>query len=343
MNIYVYSAENRQLLGIVESFEYLRWTRRYSKCGDFEMKAIATFDNVALLKIGAVIVKSDDDEAAIIETVELNQTENEFISVGGRFLTSLLARRIAYVDGIISDEIGSVISDLLTNNILNPTNIDRKIPQMILSVPDTGITITDDVVNQNLMEIVCDICTTADLGIKTRFIKNVGVFNILLYEGQIVPSPFAKEYENILEQVFTDSIAECGTFALVNGTNLSSWVGEGVGLERFEILVDAEDIDPDSFSSGEDYEKALQYRGKRRLAASKEVQSFEVAINPHGNLKYKVDFDLGDEVCALSKKWGISMNSRITEVTETYDRDGLSVDLTLGKAVLTLSEKLNLR
>lgn len=41
MELYIYNS-NRELVGIVESFEYLRWTRRYSQCGSFELKAIAT-------------------------------------------------------------------------------------------------------------------------------------------------------------------------------------------------------------------------------------------------------------------------------------------------------------
>jgi hypothetical protein len=53
MELYIYNS-NRELAGIVESFEYLRWTRRYSQCGSFELKAIATPENTALLKTGNI-------------------------------------------------------------------------------------------------------------------------------------------------------------------------------------------------------------------------------------------------------------------------------------------------
>jgi hypothetical protein len=62
MELYVFNS-SRQLAGIVESFEYLRWTRRYSQCGSFELKAIATPENTALLKAGNILWKSDDEEA----------------------------------------------------------------------------------------------------------------------------------------------------------------------------------------------------------------------------------------------------------------------------------------
>jgi len=54
MELYIFNT-NRELVGIVESFEYLRWTRRYSQCGSFELKAIATQENAELLKEGNII------------------------------------------------------------------------------------------------------------------------------------------------------------------------------------------------------------------------------------------------------------------------------------------------
>jgi len=85
MELYVFNS-SRQLAGIVESFEYLRWTRRYSQCGSFELKAIATPENTALLKAGNILWKSDDEEAGIIEHLELSQTDNEIITATGRLL-----------------------------------------------------------------------------------------------------------------------------------------------------------------------------------------------------------------------------------------------------------------
>ena len=66
MELYIYNSD-RELTGIVESFDYLRWTRRYSQCGSFELKAIATPENTELLKEGNIIWKNDDEEAGIIE------------------------------------------------------------------------------------------------------------------------------------------------------------------------------------------------------------------------------------------------------------------------------------
>ena len=88
MELYIYNSD-RELTGIVESFEYLRWTRCYSQCGSFELKAIATPENTALLQEGNFIWKNDDEEAGIIEHLEMAQAEKESITASGRFATSL--------------------------------------------------------------------------------------------------------------------------------------------------------------------------------------------------------------------------------------------------------------
>ena len=104
MELYIYNL-NRELAGIVESFEYLRWTRRYSQCGSFELKAIATPENTELLKEGNIIWKNDDEEAGIIEHLELSQTEHEIITASGRFATSFLSRRIVWQTEKLSGDI----------------------------------------------------------------------------------------------------------------------------------------------------------------------------------------------------------------------------------------------
>ncbi len=70
------------------------------------------------------------------------------------------------------------------------------------------------------------------------------------------------------------------------------------------------------------------------------AQSFDASVNPHGNLTYGTDFDLGQTVKVVSKKWGVTLDTRITEIEESYDGTGQSLDITFGKGVLTLAQKL---
>ncbi|MFZ5351799.1 MAG: siphovirus ReqiPepy6 Gp37-like family protein [Bacillota bacterium] len=342
MELYIYNS-NRELEGIVESFEYLRWTRRYSQCGSFEIKAIATQENADLLKEGNIIWKNDDEEAGIIEHLELSQTEQEFITASGRFVTSLLARRIVWQTEILSGDLSACVEQLINNNLINPSDTARKITDISFSSPNLSVPISTQVSYRNLMDVVTDLCGVSDVGIKTMFTPASGVFTVTLYMGTESQAVFSKGYENLIEQIYTISAADYANTALVGGEGEGAdrtfvAITSGSGETRHEIFVDAKDLREDDF--GADYIDTLIFRGQSKLSEQAIRYSFDTSVNPHGNLTYKTDFDLGQTVKVISKEWGISMTTRITEVEETYDADGQSISVVFGKAELTIAQKI---
>jgi hypothetical protein len=343
VELYIFTAD-RKVAGIIESFEYLRWTRRYSRCGAFELKAIATSENLSLLQIGNFLWKNDDSEAGVIEFVEYTQGEQEYVTVSGRFLTGLLSRRIIWTTETLKGDIAVVVGQLLNNHLLNPTDTNRTMTDIAYSAITLGVAVNTQISYKNLMDAVCDLCDNADIGIRTEFNPNDGAIIITLYRGAETSAVFSKEYENVIEQVFTRSLAEYANVALVGGEGEGSarqfvTVGSGSGIERREVWVDAKDLQSADFPTR--YLDALIFRGQSRLAELAPIQAFDSVVNQYGNLKYKSDFDIGSRVRAESVKWGVSITARITEIAETYDRDGLSLEVTFGKPLLTLAEKLN--
>jgi hypothetical protein len=320
------------LAGIVEAYEYLRWTRRYSRCGSFELKAIATDTNLALLKIGNILWKNDDEEAGLIEFVELTGSDREFIQISGRFATSFLARRIVWGTERLVGDLGAAIDILIRKNLVNPSNASRKIGGIAYTPVVLGVSINTQTSYRNLMDAATSFCDAADVGIKTVFDPNTGLFNIVPYLGNESQAVFSREYENIIEQVFTQSVIDYASFALVAGEGEGSdravvSVGGGAGEARYELYVDARDLREEDFPSN--YLDALAFRGQSKLAEAAMVQAFDATVNQYGNLTYKVDFDIGSRIQAVSKRWGVNLNARITEVEESYDREGMSLNVTV--------------
>jgi hypothetical protein len=360
MQLYIFN-QGRQLAGIVEAYDYFRWTRRYSRCGSFELRAIATNENLALLQVGNIVRKgkqepqcnglcplaggltnNDDAEAGLIEFVELTGGESEFVLVIGRFATSFLSRRIVWNTEILSGDLGEAIGTLLQNNLINPSDVSRRIfgieyvPAVLNAPVNTQITY------KNLMAAVTDLCEAADMGIRTAFNPTSGLFTILPYIGSDSQAVFSREFENIIEQVFTQSIMDYATLALVAGEGEGAErvivpVGGGEGEERHEVFVDARDLQSENFP---DYEEALTFRGEQRLAELAKIETFDMTVNPHGNLTYKLDYDLGSKIQAVSKRWGVSLTARITAIEESYDHEGMQLSTTFGKPLLTITEKL---
>lgn len=342
MQLYIYNP-NRELTGIVESFEYLRWTRRYSQCGSFELKAIATQENTALLKEGNIIWKNDDEEAGIIEHLELSQTDQEIITASGRFATSFLARRILWQTEILSGDLSVCVLQLINSNLINPTDTARHITGISFSSPNLGIPVSTQISYRNLMDSVTELCVASDIGIKTVFTPATGNFTVTLYNGANSQAVFSKEYENLTEQIYTESVADYANTALIGGEGEGAGrtfvaITSGSGETRREIFVDAKDLRAEDF--GTDYVNTLTFRGQSKLNEQAIRYTFDTSVNPHGNLTYKIDFDLGQTVKVISKAWGVSMTTRITEIEETYDADGQSISVVFGKAELTIAQKV---
>jgi hypothetical protein len=342
VELYIFDS-NRELAGIVKSFEYLRWTRRYSQCGSFEIKAIATPENTALLKEGNILWKNDDEEAGIIEHLELSQTEQEIITASGRFATSFLSRRIVWGTEKLSGDLSVCALQLLNNNLISPTDTARQITGISFSSPNLGVPVSTQISHRNLMDAVTGLCVSSDVGIKTVFTPATGIFTVTLYNGANSQAVFSKEYENLTEQIYTESAADYANTALIGGEGEGAdrtfvAITSGSGETRREIFVDAKDLRAEDFET--DYIETLTFRGQSKLNEQAMRYSFDTSVNPHGNLTYKVDFDLGQTVKVISKAWGVSMTTRITEVEETYDADSQSISVVFGKAEITIAQKI---
>ena len=343
MDLLVYDTD-RRLIGVVEEYEYLRWTRRYHRSGGYELRAMATPNTLNLLKIGHFLKKSgDDNEVGLIEFAEITMQEREIIEVSGKFATGFLARRIVLETQRLSGDLGAALGQLLGNNILNTAPVAaRRIPFLSYQPVVLGVNVETQVSYRNLLSVVEGLCEAGNVGIKTELSGTN--FIIKPYIGADASGIFSREFENIIEQIFTVSIRDFATFALVGGEGEGSartfvQVGGGWNEWRFEVFVDARDLQSENFPTS--YEDALRYRGMARLAELALVETFDATINQFGNLQYKVDYDIGSRVRVVAKQWGVEITARITEIEENYDCEGMSLNATFGKPLLTLTQQPN--
>jgi hypothetical protein len=239
-----------------------------------------------------------------------------------------------------------VVGRLLDNNIIKPANSTRRIERISYLQPARGvkaaIPVNTQISYKNLLASVAGLCESSDVGLKTSFNPASGAFEVSLYRGGEVQGVFSREYENILAQSYMESVAGFANAALVGGEGEGPErkfvsVGDAIGESRFEKFVDAKDLRSADFPTG--YTDALTFRGQSKLAESAMIKAFDATLNQYGNLRYKMDFDVGSTVRVQSARWGLGMTARITEIEESYDRSGLSLDAILGKPLLTLAQK----
>ena len=124
-------------------------------------------------------------------------------------------------------------------------------------------------------------------------------------------------------------------------------VGQASGLGRRELYVDARDLQSTDTDGEEEiiipdseYREMLRDRGLSDLAETEKIEVFNSRVDVGSNLEYKKDFDLGDIVTATEKRWGITVDTRIEEIEEVYEEDGMSIYTVFGDEVPDIIDKI---
>lgn len=161
---------------------------------------------------------------------------------------------------------------------------------------------------------------------------------------------FSNSFFNIRNVVYNRNSSSYRNYAYVAGE------GEGEdritvtvdlrqgGEERKELWVDARDIRRQDDNGNEitldDYKALLAQRGKEKLAQYRKVEIVNSSIDPHANLEYKRDFDLGDLCTYINTEIGIATDKRITEIIETYEGGAEELTVTFGTDEVTSIKQL---
>jgi hypothetical protein len=325
--VFTIYAPDLSQIGIVENYTSMQWLRKYSKAGQFELHLPPS----ELLAPENII--RNGNEAGVIESVNISLSEQGLTAeVRGRFLMSYLDRRIIWGLMAVTGTAENVMRTMVTNNL-------RGLP---LTVADSA-GYTGNVDYQcsygNILAEIEDISEMTGLGVKVDFDRIFKVYKGLDRTASQAVNPraiFSRDFENILTSEYTINETAYKNVALIAGKGegvdrLLVTVGDETGLERRELFVDARDIGDGTTEepiSTPEQQAMLAVRGQQKLGELKTSEAFTATVDPYGNLKYKVDYDLGDIVTIIDM--GIRTDARITEIKEIYEGGGLKLDLTLG-------------
>lgn len=365
MELYVYSSE-MELQGIVEKIASLIWTRRYWSCGEFKLLVPFTEEHSRMLVKNNIIMKRGDDEAAQIRYVSITKNSQglEEIEVQGKFLIAWIGKRIIKKQIITNDTTQNILYRIVRENVTNPADTARKIPDVSIATDDedTESGVIDYTSEQytNAQLAAETAAKAAKLGIRMRTDARTGAHVFSVYEGRDLtagntagnaPCIFSQEFDNIVEQEYTNSVENLKTTAFVGGEEkegvarkVAEVGGSAAGLAREEAFINATDIvqeyeDDDGTQvslTDAEYLALLSARGAEELEQYAETLSFGSKINTFANLIYRTDYDLGDRVTCVNKRWGIRIDVRITEIAETYQNNVEEIDITFGESLPAL-------
>lgn len=366
MELNVYSRA-MVLLGVIDEITSLIWTRRYWSAGDFKLLVPFTDRHAALISKGNLIMRRGDTEAAEIRYINIRRDTQgvEEIEAQGKFLTGWIGKRIICGQIATRDTTQNIIRRIVNETVISPADPVRAIPGVFLEPEetDTGsgrIDYTSEAFSNALLAVEAA-AKAAKLGFRMRTDARAGKHYFTVYagrnltaeQGENPPCIFSPEFDNVTEQKYTNSIENLKSTAYVGGeeaaTRVVAEVGDGSsGLDREEVFVNATDItkvyrdasDTEITRTDAEYLACLQERGFSELEQYAETLNFSSRISPNANFEYRKDFDLGDRVTCINKRWGIKINVRVTEVTETYQKNGKETEVTFGESLPTLIARI---
>lgn len=332
-----------QKQSVVDNAISVIWVTRFQNAGEFELFLPASQELRRLFygyEHDVFLTRDDSDTAMIVDGIDLTtDAENgDRLTITGKSVEGILGRRIIPKQTNFTGTAENCVRTLIDQNIINPTNANRKISNFSLGTAQ-GYTdaIEKQVTGKNLLETVSEICAAFDYGFNVTFSGNAFVFD--LYKGtdrstgQSVNTPviFSPDYENIGNTSYKYDKTPFATAVYVAGE------GEGsnrkiynasyngfTGLARREIWVDARN-ESSTTEGGElttdEYTAILREQGKEALRENMYELDFSGEVLSVNAYTYGVDYNLGDTVSVINE-YGIRGTAVVSEITEVEDETG---------------------
>mgnify|MGYP000763628708 FL=1 len=336
-----------KMLSVLDTFESLIWTERYSAYGDFEVYTSINDSVLEILKDDYYLWLKESDQTMIVEDrkIESDAENGNHFTVTGRSLESILERRIIWKQTILSGNFQNGIKKLLDENIINPSDASRKIEGLIFEASTdpaiTGLTVDVQFTGDNLYDAIKKLCDSKNVGFRIK-LSDDNKFVFKLYAGadrsyDQFTNPyviFSPKFENVINTNYLESKKTLKTVTLVAGegegadrrtTTVACASGAGTGLNRRELYTDARDVsstvDNETLTDAE-YNAQLSQRGLENLAENIATKSFEGKVETMRMYRYGEDFFLGDMI-QIVNEYGIEGKARVTEFIRSQSKEGL--------------------
>lgn len=315
---YLLLNEDFEGVAIVEGYDSMIWTERYSAAGDFEIFMGLTPKALSLYKEDFYIWCDTSTQQMIIESVKIEKTEEDAttLMITGRSLESILRRRVIWGQTTLIGNLQTELRRMIIENVISPPDAFRAIPDVIFEMSTdpkiTSLTVDIQLLGEEVYEVVSSLCELNGIGFRIT-LNETNQFVIKLYAGidrsydqEINPRMvFSPNFDNVGASSYLRSKQNFKNVMRVGGegegsdkkfatVNRSS--GAGTGLSRREGYVDSSASSGNGDISPVEYAQLMQLDGARALGNANLVSIFDGEALPTKSTIYNEHFALGDIV-----------------------------------------------
>jgi hypothetical protein len=337
-----------QDIGLVENYESLIWSERYSAFGDFDLKLPRNHQYRDLISEATYFTIPSSKYTMCIET---NLDNHEGVKITGRSLESILERRVIEDAGpTAATSLTDYIIKLIAYNIGGSAVVtERRVDSLFLdaTVPEgfTNTTTYDPIkYGENLYLTIRNLCNEQNLGFKILNRPADQIMNFQFFYGEDhsaysgQPVVFSESIGNIQNVSQLQSNVPYKNIAVVNLPPWDGSVGLGelwrvnrgssipAGLARREVWSDATDLRKDPTFDATNKPDRAQAWGRQEVTRHPIANSidFEVVPTVADQSKvytYDVDYKLGDLV-DVAGVTGEFVKHRVAEYIQSFGPEG---------------------
>lgn len=320
MNYLIYDQSGKKQ-ALLQNITSIQWKPRYWSSGTAEIHARPTEENIKYLTEHNRIVCQERGEILFIDYVQRTDQSSDG------------------ADMVIHGSLDN-LGDRINTSTIDITNVEEGLRTLVTQnqrglditlAPAKGLTAKvarTKTTWQTLRSTFADLCQESGLG--WRQIVKGGQLNVLeIYQGKEAKNArFSDELGNISSQEYTKDLSEYFNYIYV--------LGEGEGPSRKSVIIDArakgeptiekyvdardlqstytDDSGKEHTYGAEEYLALLNARGQQKYAEMlSKAYSFEVELDEENKLAVLGrDYDLGDIVPVVSKRFGVANMARLT-------------------------------
>lgn len=334
-------------IGELDSYVGIDFVSRWNRYGEFKL---FVHNILPQMKKGHYIMLNNDRrKAGIIKRIKCGDNGNASAEVAGVTIAHILTQRLtvpppgkAYHSFHAPAE--DIICALVTANCVSAADSKRNMPCLqVVSSRGRGDKIYYQTRYEELNKAVETLCNASGLGITVSLHPEEKKLIFEVLEGadrsskqsERPPMIFNVEYDNVTNREYVSDWTNYKNCAVTAGQGEGAdrkieIVGnENAGMDRYELFVDARDIENDT---------RLSDRGVSKLVEYAVMDSYSSNVNA---VQYETKWNLGDIVVTIDREYNVSMDERVVEVSESFDKDGYTVSPTFGTIQKTIIEKVN--
>lgn len=327
------------ILAAVDQYKSAIFTARYNTPGDFQIYLPATAEVLELAKSAEFVTRAEDTTVCgVIERISITTSaeEGDFVTIAGRDAAALLERRIVWRQTTYTGNAEKIVRDMIEKAFISPEVAARTVSNFELA---EEIGLAEDIQAQysgdNVSNAVQAICKTTGTGYRIRLDLENRRFIFELYQGtdrsfaqnENAYVVFSEDFDNLLSTAYEENNSTARNVAQVAGEGqgkerVKVSVGSVTGIERRETYINAQTKSSNQQElDAETYAAVLRQDGTNGLAQLIATKQIDGEIAPNYTFIFGRDYFLGD-IIEVMNQYGVDMQPRIIEVTESWADDG---------------------